>query len=1022
MQSEKILIFHTNSHYSDKLATYLRNSGFSTILANDKDSAYQLTVSMKPRLIIWGDVLTSKNRSMIDKIKKSTNGSNISIIALIKEVELYDRMEAQKCGVDDFFDEEDSFSDLKSKMRFHLNLKNQINTLKLQIDRLKDFSDIINKMILSQDITFICDTAVEFLLKYFHINFLILNVYNPLVKRFDYFRFEALNKNMVVPFENIKEDKIWQTYYALNKHISIEEITDQSVLKILNSWNLDYKNVFQFPLTAQNKNLGILLVSFRKTIIGDPRENIILTRLCDAVGSRISEIRKLFGTHRGEIEQKLVSRDLFHRLTEDEIFIHVTKNLIKLLHADFGLYISYNEGFRFLYPKFFYKSKIEKNIFENEKPPVLLLKDFPSFDMILNQKNSVILSPDDRKFGGDLQLLPGLNNISMENAIIFPLILENSVQGFFVVGKNDIVKKYTLNDSAEGDDLVRQATEVLNENRILKKATLTIKQLDRIFDLGTELTLDVPLKDILKKICTAIRRTLGWNVVILDIKDKFENKYETVSLLGVKDSDYQNYIKTKNYPPFESRLDTSFKMCNSYFYDHKLSRRDDLNSAKEEFLKNIGSEWNDKDWLYVPIVSRGDLLGMISLNDPVDRLKPTEDRVKSVEYFANQAAVVMENTQLFESLKTSQLRYRLLAETMTMGLVSCDFDGKIIYVNQSLLKILKYESIDDLLGKSIYKLCNTASVSKFKEEVKNILSKEKEVDFSERLQGLEIELTTSQDEYIPFLIYISQYYEQNKQVGFFGVLSDLRNQKKLERMKADFNSMIVHDLRSPLNIIQGYIDIVRMQVIGKISDEQADLLKVAKDNVHKVLKLIESFLISSKIEVGKFEIEPETNSINSLVESMYEHYKIMAQEKNITIELNIDQNLPLLSFDKFRIEQVLNNFLSNALKFTKEGGKIKITTKLNKEKSEIDNEVNLAAQVLVTDSGIGIPENEIGKVFNKYEQTEAGKDATLKGTGLGLAISREIIELHQGKVGVRSKVNSGSTFFFTLPIEPIVIK
>jgi signal transduction histidine kinase len=249
----------------------------------------------------------------------------------------------------------------------------------------------------------------------------------------------------------------------------------------------------------------------------------------------------------------------------------------------------------------------------------------------------------------------------------------------------------------------------------------------------------------------------------------------------------------------------------------------------------------------------------------------------------------------------------------------------------------------------------------------------------------------------------------------------LRNQKKLERLKADFNSMIVHDLRSPLNIIQGYVDIVRTQVIGNITEEQAELLTIAKENVYKVLKLIDNFLTASKLEVGRFEIETEINSINSLVETLFDHYKVLSEKKKIKLNMDLDKNLPLLHFDKFRIEQVLTNFLSNAIKFTDENGDITVRTSLKQKQNEISKEVDLSALVEVTDTGVGIPENELKKVFNKYEQTEAGKNASLKGTGLGLAISREIIQLHHGEVGVRSKEGEGSTFYFSLPIKAVVI-
>ena len=108
------------------------------------------------------------------------------------------------------------------------------------------------------------------------------------------------------------------------------------------------------------------------------------------------------------------------------------------------------------------------------------------------------------------------------------------------------------------------------------------------------------------------------------------------------------------------------------------------------FEKKIGKQWNDRDWIFIPIQSRGRELGVISVNDPVDRIRPNDDKVRSLEYFANQAAVALENATLFESLKSSETKYRALAETMTMGLITCDIQGTIIYNNPSFANLMRY--------------------------------------------------------------------------------------------------------------------------------------------------------------------------------------------------------------------------------------------------------------------------------------------------------------------------------------------
>jgi PAS domain S-box-containing protein len=1023
MNYEKILIFHSNTRYLHNLEKYLKNSGFSTILANDADTAYQLAIGFKPNIIIWGQSLTSKNKSIIKNIKNYSNGKETTVIAISKDIELFDRVIAEQYGVDDFFIEENKYDELKSKIIFHLKHRSQITFMQNEVDIYKYLSETMFQLLLSQDIAEICDIAIEFVIKHFKLNFIITNVFNSKVKEYDYFKFETFNNKLSYSLEKIKEDDFWIKYYYSNRNPSTGHVSNPKVINKLDKWKLITNFVYQVCLYNKEKLQGVILFSISDSTDISSENEKILKIIGIALGNRIAEIRRIFGTERGSSNNhKLATRDLFLRLSENEIYLHVNKNLIRTMNAEIGMYISYNEGFKFLYPKYLIDIKNDKNIFENDKPPVLLLKDFPSFEQLINKRKTLVIDSIEKNLGDDIKLLKGFNKIPSQNIIIFPLIFENSVQGFFVIGKKDITKKYSLQEINAGENLLNQANEILQENRILKQANLTIKQLDRIFDLGTELTLDVPLNEILKKITTAIRRTLGWNVVILDMKNRFENKFKMVSLLGLKDADYQNYIRGDKYPPFTKKIKKSFKISNSYFFDHDLNTRSDKETAYTEFISQIGSEWNDRDWLFVPIESRGELLGMISLNDPVDRVKPAEDRVKSVEYFANQAAVAMENTQLFESLKSSQLRYRLLAETMTMGLVTCNFKGKILYVNQSLLRFLKLKNQEDLLDKSLFSICDSTSAHKIEKLASVIHKLNKQKEINEPSQGTEIELYDSDGEAIPFLMYMSPFYELNKKIGFFGVLSDLRNQKKLERLKADFNSMIVHDLRSPLNIIQGYVDIVRTQVIGNITEEQAELLTIAKENVYKVLKLIDNFLIASKLEVGRFEIETEINSINSLVETLFDHYKILAQKKNISLKMSLDENLPLLHFDKFRIEQVLTNFLSNAIKFSDKNGQIKVNTLLKQAKNELSKSMDFSVVIEVEDSGVGIPKNELKKVFNKYEQTEAGKNASLKGTGLGLAISREIIQLHNGEIGVRSKEGEGSTFYFSLPIKPVILE
>ncbi|MFQ5584737.1 MAG: ATP-binding protein, partial [Calditrichia bacterium] len=428
-------------------------------------------------------------------------------------------------------------------------------------------------------------------------------------------------------------------------------------------------------------------------------------------------------------------------------------------------------------------------------------------------------------------------------------------------------------------------------------------------------------------------------------------------------------------------------------------------------------EWQQKDLLTVSIETRNKTMGYLVVHDPVDRLKPTLEKVIPLEFYANQAAVAVENAILFEQLQDSEERYRFLAETMSLGLVTCDLNCDVLYANTAFEK-LTHLKLKDILKRKLPTFFNEKS----HEKLRNIVDHFRD-ETTERLgnvENIELELMKNGDEAIPVSISAFPYYQRREKVGFFIVVNDLRLVKRLERIKADFNSMVVHDLRSPMNVIQGFIELIRNEVVGQINAEQEELLDIARENVKKVLTLVDNFLVASKIEVGRFNIDPKLNEINALIERIVENHRVLISNKSIKLSANLDRNLPLLFFDSLRIEQVINNLLSNAMKFTGENGRITINTELLKK--QIKGEDKFYSAISVEDEGGGIPPEKIDTIFEKYEQVDSDSGMSVAGTGLGLAICKEIVHLHGGEIWVTSEVGKGSKFTFTLPIEPSLEK
>jgi len=229
----------------------------------------------------------------------------------------------------------------------------------------------------------------------------------------------------------------------------------------------------------------------------------------------------------------------------------------------------------------------------------------------------------------------------------------------------------------------------------------------------------------------------------------------------------------------------------------------------------------------------------------------------------------------------------------------------------------------------------------------------------------------------------------------------------LERLKADFTAMIVHDLRSPLMGVLSTAAVVGDGLVGPVNEEQKKWLAKIEASGRSMADLINNFLDLSKLEAGHIELVKQDVDLSQLIRENIDNYVVLAQEKKITLKGQVPSSSPCIKADPHRLEQVLGNLLSNAIKFTGEGGAIEVGAQQN----------GAEAKVWVKDSGVGIPPHEIGQIFEKYQQAMAGKVSKYKGTGLGLVICKMIVEAHGGKIWVESREGKGTTFFFSLPVS-----
>ena len=232
--------------------------------------------------------------------------------------------------------------------------------------------------------------------------------------------------------------------------------------------------------------------------------------------------------------------------------------------------------------------------------------------------------------------------------------------------------------------------------------------------------------------------------------------------------------------------------------------------------------------------------------------------------------------------------------------------------------------------------------------------------------------------------------------------------ERLDIMKDEFVSTVSHELRTPLTAIKEGVSLIMDRVLpGEVTPEQDRVLQIAKKNIGRLETLIQDILDLSKLESGRMKLNKKELAVKQIVEGFIPTIMPLVEHKKLQLTYRLAENLPEVYADETRIVQVLTNLVGNGIKFTDSGGKINILVE-----PEIGGSM---IRFAVEDTGKGIPQNDLVRIFEKFEQVDREVKPGVKGTGLGLPICKQIVELHGGSITVSSVLNQGSVFAFTLP-------
>jgi PAS domain S-box-containing protein len=375
--------------------------------------------------------------------------------------------------------------------------------------------------------------------------------------------------------------------------------------------------------------------------------------------------------------------------------------------------------------------------------------------------------------------------------------------------------------------------------------------------------------------------------------------------------------------------------------------------------------------------------------------KQLADSSKDVDSAVAQATaeLLAENKQI----KVEKQRINSVLKHVAEGLIIVDNDGKVLVLNPAA---------EELLG-----------ASKESKVGKNILEGLKEEQMVSLAKGgpneIEIELAGPSSGTIKTLRASSAVIEneEGQTMGMVSVLSDITKQKELERMKDTFVSNVTHDLRAPLISIQKSLSLVLDVAKDSMPAEQKQFLEIASNNASRLTSLVNDLLDVAKLESGRTRIEYQPTSLEEVVNTVFDMLGAWSDSRGVKL---VKEGVEGVTFDSDPklLGQMFNNLVGNAIKFTPEGGSVTIKAE------PADKNITIS----VIDTGCGIPEESLDKIFGKFEQAKTIPTAgSPKGTGLGLTIVKEIVLLHGGKIWVESEVGKGSRFIFSIPREKEVL-
>ncbi len=417
----------------------------------------------------------------------------------------------------------------------------------------------------------------------------------------------------------------------------------------------------------------------------------------------------------------------------------------------------------------------------------------------------------------------------------------------------------------------------------------------------------------------------------------------------------------------------------------------------ERWITFADDTFETRSALCVPFLLQGEVMAVLTLvHEEPNHFQPYHLRL--LEIIANQAAIAIRNAQLFNHLDEQKLRLQAILQSIGETMLVLDRQGNIEMVNTPALALLGAETTAEVVGKHLADFASQEdALHPIIEIIKADLTEHQDWKFEARSEKRQMDYQVS----------MSVWRDPGeRRTGYVVVMHNITELRDLSRFKDEMLQVVSHDLRSPLALIAGYADMVKLDTPDQTSPvhEYVDYIRSA---IERMSNLIEDLLRVERIRQSPLELH-ESTDIAALVKVVIVNLRPSAEAKELNFRSELQlQHIPRIVADPVLIRQAMENFINNAIKYTEPGGEVLVRSYYDSEYFYFE----------VTDTGVGIPAEHLNYVFEAFYRVDSVKVAQ-KGSGLGLSLVKNVIARHNGETWVQSEVGLGSTFGFKLPLRP----